>query len=80
MSWKSILDQAPSILISVKAVVANVPQPNVVSFCLGVSFFPLHFFFLLLTQNFWKQGIEFQLKSIFFCFHSGEFWETVLIG
>ena len=50
LSWNSFFYWALSVLISVKIVLGNVPQPTSGRCCVGVSCFP-SLFFLLLTQK-----------------------------
>ena len=65
MSWNLLFDSASSVLISVKTVVGNFPQPISGRCCVGVSFLPLLWFSLLLKQEHWRKRMEFQLKCVY---------------
>ena len=57
LSRNSIFPWASSVLIGVKNVVGNIPQPTSGICCLGVSLFPLLVFFLL-TQKLSRKWME----------------------
>ena len=79
ISFNSFLDQPLSILMNVKTLVGNVPQPILGQLFVGVSFSPSFSFSLLLTQNDCRKGLDFKLKCVFLCFHSDVTCETLFI-
>ena len=65
--WNSIFYWALSVLISVKIVLGNVPQPTSSRCCVGVSCFPT-LFFLLITQKTLERMDRLLIKERFLLF------------